>query len=349
MPRHPVIAEDLRAITAPGLPWERLKGLRVLVTGAGGFLPAYMVQSLLQLNDSHGYGIQVQALVRDPARAAQRFAAEAGRSDLSFIQQDLGAPLGPLPGADIVIHAASQASPRYFDSDPVGTLKPNVLGTAALLDKAREWGSRGFLYFSSGEVYGQVDAARMPIAEDAYGTVDPLQVRSCYAESKRMGEALCAAWTHQYGLSTRIVRPFHTYGPGMRLDDGRIYADLVADVLAGRDLVLRSDGSALRAFCYLADAVRGFFTVLLQGADGQAYNIANEGAEISILQLAERLAALQPERGLKVLRQARPAGDAYLASPISRSCPSTAKARALGWAPQTGIDEGFTRTLRSFA
>lgn len=349
MARHPVVEEDLRAVTAPGLPWEKLRGLRILVSGANGFLPAYMVEALLHLNEAQGLGIRVLGLVRRRERAEARFAAYRGRPDLELVEQDLGRPLAPVAGpVDMVIHAASQASPVFYDSDPVGTLRPNVLGTAALLDLAVERSSRAFLYFSSGEIYGQLDPARLPNAEDAYGTVDPMAVRSCYAEGKRVGETMAAAWHHQLGLNAMVVRPFHTYGPGLRLDDGRVYADFVADILAGRDIVMKSDGAARRSFCYLADATRGFFTVLLGGAGGQAYNIANDEAECSIVELAERLVALRPDKGLKVVRRERVRGDGYMESPLNRTWPSTRKARALGWRPVVGIEEGFQRTLRSF-
>ena len=181
---------------------------------------------------------------------------------------------------------------------------PNVIGTANLLERARSCGASSFLFFRSGEVYGALEAAAMPVPEDAYGKVDPTALRSCYAESKRMGEAMCAAWAGQHAVPARIVRPFHTYGPGMQLDDGRVCADFIADILAGRDISMKSDGSASRAFCYLADAVLGFFTVMLKGESGQAYNIGNEGAELSILELAERLLKAFSGQGT----QANPAG-----------------------------------------
>ncbi|MBI3891533.1 MAG: NAD-dependent epimerase/dehydratase family protein, partial [Candidatus Wallbacteria bacterium] len=246
-----------------------------MVTGANGFLPAYMVETLLYLNETHAAGIRVLALVRDTARAAARFAAYAGRDDLRFQTQDLGLPLPPALSADVIIHAASQASPKFYDPDPVGTLKPNVIGTANLLDLARDCSAGHFLFFSSGEVYGQPAEPAGLIGETARGYVDPTAVRSCYAESKRMAETMCVAWHHQFGVPVRIVRPFHTYGPGMRLDDGRVFADFVADIVQGRDILLQSDGSALRAFCYLADATVGFFTVLLKGKVAEAYNIGN--------------------------------------------------------------------------
>jgi nucleoside-diphosphate-sugar epimerase len=289
----------------------------------------------------------VVGLVRSGERGARRFAAHAGRSDLRLVEHDVSRPLALDEPVDFVVHAASQASPRYYGSDPVGTLLPNVLGTQWLLELARERGARGFLFFSSGEVYGEVPADRIPTGEGDYGYVDPTAVRSCYAESKRMGETMCASWAHQHGVRATIVRPFHTYGPGMALDDGRVYADFVADVVARRDIRMRSDGLATRAFCYLADATAGFFTVLLRGEAGVAYNVGNEGAEVSIRDLAQLVAGLFPERGLQVVFDAPPAGG-YLKSPLTRNCPDTTRVRALGWSASTPLDAGFRRTVWSY-
>ena len=145
----------------------------------------------------------------------------------------------------------------------------------------------------------------MPTRETEYGYLDPATVRACYGESKRMGETLCVAYHAQYGVPAKIVRPFHTYGPGMDLSDGRVFADFVADLVARRDLVMKSDGRAQRAFCYLADATVGFFTVLLRGEAGAAYNVGNPDAEVSILELARTLANLFPERGVRVVEAGR--------------------------------------------
>jgi len=259
--RHPVIEEDLTVITQFNLPWEEFEGKTVLITGANGFLPAYMVETLLYLNETrHRVATQVIGLVRNIDKARVRFAAYQNRSDLRFIVQDVSMPMTIDVQVDYIVHAASQASPKYFGSDPIGTLSANVLGTHHLLCLAQEHQVKGFLYFSSSEVYGQVD--RVPIDELAYGYLDPTDVRSCYAESKRMGETMCVAYAHQSGVPAKIVRPFHTYGPGMSLNDGRVFADFVADIVGNLHIVMKSDGSSTRSFCYLADAVMGFFTVL---------------------------------------------------------------------------------------
>lgn len=346
--RHPIIDDDLAQITQADLPWAALAGKTILVSGASGFLPAYMVETLLFLNERGAAPpTQVIGLVRNRERAEARFAAYHDRPDLRLLVQDVSEPVMLQEPVHFIIHAASQASPKYYGKDPIGTLLPNVLGTHHLLTLAAAHQVQGFLYFSSGEVYGQVAPERIPIREQDYGWLDPTDVRSCYGESKRMGETMCVAWAQQQGVPAKIVRPFHTYGPGMRLDDGRVFADFVADIVQGRNIVLKSDGSAIRAFCYLADATLGFFTVLLRGAAGQAYNIGSP-EEISILDLARLLVASFPAKGLSVVRDAgvRPPG--YLQSPIARNCPDITKARGLGWAPITSVQAGFIRTVRSF-
>lgn len=346
--RHSVVEEDLRRILAQPLPWEVFAGSTVLITGGGGFVSAYMAEALLAYNEqSRRPPARVVALVRDRQRAERRFAHYAGRRDLEFLVQDVCDPLPADLRAEYVIHAAGQASPKYYGRDPVGTVAPNVWGTRQVLEAAAAAGSRSVLFFSSSEVYGQPDL--IPTPEDAFGPIDPMHVRSCYAESKRLGENLCAAYVATRGVPAKVARPFHTYGPGMRLDDGRVFADFVADVVAGRDIVLRSAGTARRAFCYLADAVVGFFTVLLRGEVGRAYNVGDPRGELAVRDLAELLVGLFPGRGLRIVCDDSPRGNEYLASPVSRSCPDISRLQALGWQPTTGLAEGFRRTVESYA
>lgn len=348
--RKSIVEGDLAWITSADVPWEKLAGKTILVTGGNGFLPAYLVETILFLNEgfnSHSPS-KVVALVRNEDRARERFSSYDGRSDLSFLVQDVCSPLDMRGDLDFIIHTASQASPKYYGIDPVGTLSANVFGTQRLLNLAKEKKVESFLFFSSGEVYGKLDSSQVPTPEDVYGFVDPVDVRSCYAESKRVGETMCVSWAQQYQIPARIVRPFHTFGPGMKLDDGRVFADFVADIVSHRNIVMNSDGSARRAFCYLADATVGFFTVLFKGQIGEAYNVGNDRGEFSILEFAHMAAGLYPSRQLKVVVNESAAVADYLKSPIVRNCPDISKIRRLGWEPAIPIDEGLRRTVQYY-
>ncbi len=344
-----VIQSDLKQIVHADLPWAQLEGKSILVTGGGGFLASYLVKSLLAVNEINHLDLKVVCAVRSLGGIQKRLSTYMHLPSLTVIQHDISEPLpSDFPLVDLIIHSASQASPKYYGADPVGTLKANSIGTMYLLDHAVKCDSQKFLFFSSGEVYGELVNPDQEITEIDYGYVDPMLVRSCYAESKRVGETMCVSWFQQYGLHTTIVRPFHTYGPGMALDDGRVFADFVADVVASRDIVLKSNGLARRPFCYIADATLGFLTVLLKGDAAQAYNVANPSAEVSMIELADTLSSLFPERGINVKFQALASDSLYLKSPIRRQRPAINKILGLDWHPEIGIVEGFRHTIQSF-
>lgn len=344
-----IIASDLAGIVAAPLPWETLHGKTIMVTGAAGFLAAYLVKALLNADSVHALKLKVICVVRSAGSMQARLADYINSDALEVFVHDIALPLpADFPRADIIIHSASQASPRFYGIDPIGTLMANSAGTMYLLEHAHRCSSEKFLFFSSAEVYGTPRDNNRSLMESDLGFLDPMEVRSCYAESKRMGETMCVAWAAQRRLHSTVVRPFHTYGPGMALDDGRVFADFVADVIARRDIVLKSDGSAQRSFCYVADATIGFLTVLMRGENAQAYNIANPGAESSMIELARTVAGLFPEREVGVRIEIAVSSVSYLRSPVARSLPSIEKAKSLGWCPVLGLAEGFRRTLESF-
>jgi nucleoside-diphosphate-sugar epimerase len=334
-------------LQALDLPFASLKGQTILISGANGFLPAYLVDFFMSLSQA-GCRVNVIALCRNGEFAKARFQKYAGHENFRLVIADVCEQFdiqGPL---DVVIHAASQASPKFYATDPVGTMLPNVLGTLRLLELCRNKGARQFLFFSSGEVYGALPREKIPTSEKELGSVNTLDVRSCYAESKRLGETMCVSWSHQFGLDTKILRVYHTYGPGMKLDDGRVFADFVRNLVTGEDLVMKSDGLAVRPFCYIADTIAGILHIMLKGKNAEAYNIGNDEALISIAGLADRLVETFAEKKLKVVRIARQEGATYLESPISINCPDTTKLRELGWSPRIGIEEGFKRTVRHY-
>ncbi len=326
-----------------------LKNKTILVSGGGGFLPSFLIKALLSLSHAENLGIKVICVARKYESVQARLCDWVSNPDLTIFIHDVSNPLpGNFPPAEIIIHAASQASPKFYGVDPVGTIEANTIGTSQLLKHAIKCQAEKFLYFSSGEVYGVPLNDESKLSETDFGYLDPMNVRACYAESKRVAETMCVAWAKQFGLNASIVRPFHTYGPGMALDDGRVFADFVADVVNQRDISIKSDGLAMRPFCYITDATIGFLMVLLFGGTAEAYNVGNPDAEISIGDLAKLLAGLYPEKGIKVKYECDLSNSSYLKSPVTRSCLSIEKIRKLQWEPRINLEVGFKRTVDSY-
>lgn len=223
--KNQIILKDIKEILKSDIiDWERFKNTNVLITGANGMLPSYVVFTLLALKQK-GINVNVYALVRNADKAKAIFKDSLQDEHLHLLVQDVADSLHENASFDYIIHAASQASPKYYGVDPVGTIKANVQGTINTLELARQTKAKGYLYFSSGDVNGIVPPEKFPFKESDYGYIDVLNVRNCYAESKRMGENLCVAYYNQYSVPAKIVRIFHTYGPGMTLDDGRVFGD----------------------------------------------------------------------------------------------------------------------------
>lgn len=343
-----IIQEDLQNITASNIDWKRFEGKTVLITGANGMLPSYMVLTLLELNKTIlQKPVKVLALVRNELKAKKVFKDVCNDIQLSFIVQDVSKSIQIEEPIDFIIHAASQASPKFYGTDPVGTLNANILGTHNLLNLGLDKKIDSFLMFSSGGVYGEIPSEKMPMKESDSGYLNSLNVRNCYFESKRMAENMCVSYASQYDLNAKIVRVFHTYGPNMDLNDGRAFSDFCKNVIESKDIVLHSDGSAQRTFCYVSDAIKAYFLILLNGKKGEAYNVGNQFQEISIKELSETLVNLYPEKKLKVVVDIDPNSITYgkMKSPVKRTVPDISKAMMLGWKPVVSISEGFKRTI----
>lgn len=343
-----IMQEDFQRLYAREIEWKRLYGKSVLITGAYGMLASYATFMLTYLNEFHQADIKIYVLGRSEQKARKRFEEYFEKPYFHFVRNDLTKPLTDLPKIDFIIHAASLASSQFYGTNPVDTVMPNVIGTYELMRFSVENKVESVLFVSSAEVYGVTNADL--IAENDFGISNPLDIRYCYGEGKRMGECLCKCYEQQYGVPVKTVRLGHTYGPTMDLkNDKRVFAEFVSNIVANEDIVIKSDGSPKRAFCYIADATAGFFKVLLDGKNGEAYNIANENGLISIRELAETLVALYPEKGLEFKYVPRAADDIYIENKYKKhSAPDTEKLRTLGWTCEYGIKEGFFRTINSF-
>lgn len=342
---NPIIENDINEILInPLIDWNRFTNKTILVTGANGMLPSYVVDTLMLLKERRGTNLNVIAQVRNREKGELIFKDFLDCDGFSLLVQDVVEPYHLKKKIDFIVHAASQASPKYYVVDPVGTLMANVEGTINVLRLAQSNHSESVLFFSSAEIYGKSNNEL--IGETDYGYLDPTSIRSCYAESKRMGEQLCYAWNSQYGTHCKSVRPFHTFGPNMTLDDGRVFADFVKNIVNGENIVLRSSGEAKRAFCYVTDATISFFKILLDGVDGESYNMGNPKQEISIRNLAQKLVDMFPERGLKLVFEINES-DVVQKSAVKTVLPNIEKLQQLGWTPQISVETGFKRVVES--
>lgn len=343
--KREVVIEDLREMCEAELPWGELDGKTVLVTGATGMLASYVTWLLIHLHEREGIHVSVVALCRNRQKAEQFFGSYKGEPYFHLLIQDVCEPIAYEGKVDYVFHLAGNASPYFINSDPVGIMRCNLQGTMNVLDWGRVSGVAKVIFASTREVYGKNEEADL-LDEQAYGTLDPLDDRSCYPESKRAAETLLRSYFLQYGIPYNIVRIAHSYGPTMRLEnDGRVMADLMGDVVAGRDIVLKSSGEAVRAFLYVTDAVLGMFTVLFRGKAGEAYNLANETEPVSIRELAQRLAASRNDKTIRVVVNE---GDQKGYCAYRRTALDTTAIVHLGWKPRVSLGEGITRVVSSF-
>lgn len=344
-----VIMQDLERITSSGLiNWKRFNNKTVLISGANGMLPSYMVETLLFLNQKYGYNVKVIALVRNIEKAKKVFAEYDGNPRLEYLAQDVSMPIKYDGKVDFMVHAASQAAPSYYGVDPVGTFKANTLGTINMLELAKEKNVEGLLYFSTGSVYGDIPGEKVLLDENMPGNVNILEVRNCYAESKRAGENACVCYNYQYQVPTKIIRIFHTFGPKVNLNDGRVFSDFCKNILNNENILLKSDGSAKRSFLYVADAVIAYFKVLLDGENAKAYNVGGDEAhEISIKDLSEMLVALYPEKKLQVIFDINKDDLTYskMRTPQKQVLPLLDSIHSLGWEATTSVKDCFKRTI----
>ena len=326
----------------PGL--EALKGARVLITGATGLIGSCLADALLLLNAARGMAIEVYAAGRSASGMRARFGAAADDPRFHYVPYDATAPLALDFEADHVVHAATSAHPLAYATDPVGILQANVVGTLNLLEALRGWGHGRFLLLSSGEIYGENPALPEGFSEADTGAIDTMRPRACYPEGKRAAETMCASYAAQYGVNARVARLCHVYGPTFTASNSRADAQFLRNALDGRDIVMKSAGSQVRSWCYVADAVCALLTLLLRGEAGQAYNVANRHAVASIREYAQTLADIA---GVKLVFELPPELEKAGYTRVSRAVLNPAKLEGLGWRPRYGLREGLEESYRA--
>lgn len=342
-----VVQKDLSAIVADShISFEGLREKTVLVTGAMGMIAYYFTCTLMYLNQHSDMHIKVIALVRNGDRAREGFKGFLESRYFQLMIQDVCETIDYEGRIDYIFHAAGGASPKMIKNDPLGIIRANVEGTFNILELAKKRGAIRVVYPSTREVYGKVENVSW-ITESMMGITDPLENRSCYPESKRMAEQIFKSYYISQGINSTLLRIAHVYGPGMDIDhDGRVMSDFISDIVNERDIVLKSDGSAERAFCYLSDAVRAIFLTMLKDTGFEVYNIANETEPMEIRNVAKILVDMKREKGLQIVYQIEDDHSNYCS--FQRVGLDTAKLEALGWKPFVTLREGLQKTVDSF-
>ena len=345
---HPIIKEDLENIAA-GIRDEArlLEGKTLLISGGAGFLGSYFLGTINLLNrDFLAKPCRVLSVDNYITGSRDSFIGNVYDHNIVAVEADIRRPLAIDEPADFIVHAAGLASPVYYRKYPLETIESAAFGAKNLLEKARADRSDGLLLFSSSEIYGDPDPAAIPTPETYRGNVSSIGPRACYDESKRLAETLCMVYHEQFGVPIKIVRPFNIYGPGMKPNDYRVVPTFMAVGLSGKPLPVHDKGVQTRTFCYISDAMIGFFKVLLRATGGAIYNVGQDDKEVTMLELATMVSGLFAN-GAKPMLVQYP--EAYPADEPRRRCPDLTKIRRdLDYEPRVELSTGLARTLAWF-
>ena len=335
---HKIIYEDCIQIIKDN-DMEKLRNKSFLITGASGMIGSYVANVLKVLNDDYGMNIKNLLNDRDENKLSEELRND---SNVTIIKQDVSERFNIDEPIDYIVHAASPASPKIMKDYPFETNVANTVGTYNTLILAKEKNVSGYLFVSSREIYGEpMDGVEVFTEDGLLGQVNPLVPRNGYAEGKKAAENMCVGIKEEYGINTKILRLAHTYGPGMSINDGRVQADFLNNVINNQDIIMKSDGSSVRTYTYISDAVNGLFKVLLSSND-IVYNISDD-KEVSIKDLANVLVSLSENSKLVM----------DIDNTLSKGSASFKKGilsnekikKELNWYPKYDIKEGFKRTI----
>lgn len=321
------------------LPWEKMSGKLVLISGATGMIGSFLIHVLMQRNEVK----KVLAVGRTEKTARERLGEYWESDRFEFIAHDVNLPFKETPKADFILHLASNTHPVAYASDPIGTITANIIGTQNLLEFASHCKTERFLFASSVEIYGENQGDTEFFDEGYCGYIDCNTLRAGYPEGKRAGEALCQAYRKAKGLDIVIARLARVYGPTMLLSDTKAISQFIKNGINKQNIVLKSEGNQLYSYNYVADAVAGLLTILLKGKDGESYNIADKDSDITLKNLAKLIASAT---GTKVIFDLPSELEREGYSKTTKARMNSDKLHALGWKAHWNITSGIFNTLK---
>jgi len=322
---------------------DRLNNSKILVTGGCGLIGSSLVDFLIVLNDKKNTNNTIYVGARNQERYNARFKTYEGRDDICFFKYDAEEIIDTEIDFDYIIHAANPATPSWFSERPAEVMSIIIQGTKNVLDYAKKHHVKKIIYISSSEVYGNKDDSNA-YTEDEYGFVDILNPRSCYPVAKRAAETMCAAYIKEFGLDISIVRPGHIYGPTMTKDDVRASSAFLRDVLEQRNIIMKSAGQQLRSYTYVADCSSAILAVLINGINGESYNISNRDSVVTIRQYAEMLASCA-EKEIVFDNPSDKEKQGY--NLMDNSSLNAAKLEGLGWIGVYDLKKGIESSLEA--
>ncbi len=355
--------KDLAAAAALDLPWEKLDGKTIVISGATGLLGSTLIDVLMKKNAESGegagasmrLGCRIAALGRSREKAEKRFAPYIGSGHFFFVPCDINDAQGLRDAldlffgtdgrslkADYIFHAASNTHPVAYAKDPIGTVVTNIIGLNNLLEYASDHGCTRFLFASSNEIYGENRGDTELFDESYCGYIDCNTLRAGYPESKRAGEALCQAYIRQKDLDAVIVRFTRSFGPALLRSDTKALSQFLQKGVAREDIVLKSEGKQFYSYTYAPDAVSGLLTCLMKGTCGEAYNVADERCNIALRDLAGIIAGYA---GTKVVFELPDAVEAAGYSKATKALLDSSKLKALGWQAQFDMKSALAHTI----
>jgi len=340
---HPILLEDFNKIyRTKKIKWTVLKNKTFLISGANGFIASYIIYFLIFLNQKYFFNIGIILIARDKSKLIKKYVNKDTKKYFTLIKKDITEGIIIKKKFDYVLHLASNASPKLIDKQPIETILSNVIGSNSLLSLSVKNRIKSFLFFSSGEIYGNHNKI---LTEDTTNNVNHLSDRTSYSESKKMGEVLCHSYFKQKKIPIKIARLFHTYGPCMNLKDDRVMMDFVDKIINNKNILIKGNGEQKRAFCYISDAISGIFLILINGQNGEAYNLGNSKQLFSIKKFANQLSKFNNKITVKVNGKFNKEKKNFRHDCYS---PSIKKISKLGFKPTVNIKKGFERTIAYF-
>ena len=336
--------QELQKLNNRPLPWEKLSGKTIMISGATGMIGKCLIDLLMLHNKSEKAPIHVIALSRNEARARERFGTYWDNDCFKYLSCDVNEEVPECGPVDYVIHAASNTHPMQYSDDPIGTIASNVIGTKNLLDYAVSHGALHFCFVSSVEVYGENRGDTEKYDEKYLGYIDCNTLRAGYPESKRLGETLCNAYSQTYGLAFTIPRLSRVYGPTMMPSDTKAISQFIRKAAAGDNIVLKSEGNQKYSYTFVTDAVSGILYTMLMGRPGEAYNVADEKSDITLKALAEILSRIA---GTQVIFELPDEKERRGYSTATKAMLNADKLKELGWTPEVSMEEGLKCTVEA--